>query len=299
MRISEIDNPQSNNGPGTYEVFQGNRQITTHKKVFRSYEDAVKYFNVYHVWGKDEGPEIPPYSIRKVSEPPKPATGGPGYYVLFYKDKPHDMYDEPKFFRTYDEAQDWYTKYRIDYSIKNKGTKPEDFSIRLAQDAENYYLQLPTPSKNPNNILSDPEYYREALKFWISYWGEGNRKGTLELREYSNDVDTLDSDGGTVYRVVFLRDFSELNREELGWHWTVDYDIAARDYASGAEGQHHQKGGKNVAVLLTCKTPPNNVTNKTVDVRGNPEEKEVNIINPRICKFTAQVIGTKEVIALN
>jgi hypothetical protein len=52
-------------------------------------------------------------------------------------------------------------------------------------------------------------------------------------------------------------------------------------------------------VLLTAETPSNNIDNLSVDVRGNPEEKEVNIINPRACKFTAQIIGTDKVIPLN
>ena len=100
-----------------------------------------------------------------------------------------------------------------------------------------------------------------------------------------------------LYRIVFLQKFEDLNRTDLGSHWTVDRDVID-DYIEGVEGRTHSEG-KEVYVLLTATTPPNNIDNLSVDVRGNPEEKEVNIINPRACKYTAQILGTKEVIALN
>lgn len=87
-----------------------------------------------------------------------------------------------------------------------------------------------------------------------------------------------------------------MNREDLGSHWTTDRDVID-NYIEGT-GRYYSEG-KDMYVLLTAKTPPNNIDNLSVDVRGNPEEKEVNIINPRACKFTAQIIGTKETIALN
>ena len=38
-------------------------------------------------------------------------------------------------------------------------------------------------------------------------------------------------------------------------------------------------GGKKIGFLVSIKTEPKNVSLKDVDIYGNPEEKEVNIIN--------------------
>lgn len=225
-----------------------------------------------------------------------PSKNGPGYYELFRNGKPADIHDNPKFFKSYDEAKEWYTKYRIDYAIKNNGAKLEDFTIKRDADTWDYFKTLPTTTTNKHNRLSDPQYWEATKEFWIGYYGDA-RRGIYELVNYSNEVDAIIADGGTIYRIVFLEKFEDLNRTDLGWHWTVDHDVIS-DYIEGVEGRHHS-AGKDVYVELTCKTPPNNIDNLHVDVRGNPEEKEVNIINPRACKFTARIIGTKEIIALN
>lgn len=232
--------------------------------------------------------------ISEISTPP--SKTGPGHYELFYNGKPADIHDSPKFFNSYDEAKEWYTKYRIDYAIKNKGAKLEDFTIIRDADTWDYYKTLPTPSTNPHNRLSDPKYWEVTKEFWTGYYGD-TRRGVYELVNYSNEVDYIVEKGGTIYRIVFLEKFEDLNRTDLGSHWTVDHDVIS-DYIEGVEGRHHS-AGKDVYVELTARTPPNNIDNTSVDVRGNPEEKEVNIINPRLCKFTARIIGTKEVIALN
>jgi len=224
-----------------------------------------------------------------------PQKTGPGYYELFRNGKPNDMHDNAKFFDSYDEAKDWYTKYRIDYAIKNSGAKPEEFAVVRDSNTWEYFKTLPSPAKEKNNRLIDPKYYTEALKFWIDYYGD-SRRGAVEIHDYSNEVDAIIQQGGVLYRVVFLQKFEDLNRTDLGAHWTVDRDVID-DYIEGT-GRYYSEG-KDMYVLLTAETPPNNIDNLSVDVRGNPEEKEVNIINPRACKYTAQILGSKEVIALN
>ena len=226
----------------------------------------------------------------------KPANTGPGYYELFHNGRPNDLHDNPKFFQSYDEALDWYSKYRIKFRIDNEGAKREEFTIVRDANTWDYFKTLPTPAKEKNNRLIDPKYYEAAHKFWMEYYGD-TRRGTIEIYDYSNEVDAIIKGGGTLYRIVFLQKFEDLNRTELGHHWTVDRDVID-DYIEGVEGRTHSEG-KDVYVLLTAETPPNNIENLSVDVRGNPEEKEVNIVNPKICKYTAQILGSSEVIALN
>jgi len=226
----------------------------------------------------------------------KPQKTGPGYYELFRNGKPNDMHDNAKFFDSYDEAVDWYKKYRIDYAIKNSGAKPEEFAVVRDSNTWEYFNTLPSPAKEKNNRLIDPKYFANALKFWTDYYGD-SRRGAVEIYDYSNEVDAIIQQGGVLYRIVFLQKFEDLNRTDLGSHWTVDRDVID-DYIEGVEGRTHSEG-KDVYVLLTAETPPNNIDNLSVDVRGNPEEKEVNIINPRACKFTAKILGTDKVIPLN
>ena len=225
-----------------------------------------------------------------------PSKTGPGYYELFRNGKPADIHENPKFFSSYDEAKAWYTKYRIAWAIENKGAKLEDFTIKRDADTLDYFKNIQTPTTNKHNRLSDPKYWEDAKEFWSGYYGD-SRRGVQELLNYSNEVDYLVEKGGSIYRIVFLEKFEDLNRTDLGSHWTVDHDVIS-DYIEGVEGRHHSKG-KDVYVELTCRTPPNNIDNLSVDVRGNPEEKEVNIINPRACKFTARIIGTDKIIELN
>jgi len=232
--------------------------------------------------------------ITEIENPP--SKTGPGHYELYRNGKIADMHDGAKFFNSYEQAKDWYKKYRIDYAVKNSGAKAEEYSIVRDEDTRNYFDTMPTPAKQKNNRLIDPEYYKETQKFWTDYYGE-TRRGTVELHDYSGTVDAIIEHGGTLYRIVFLEKFEDLNREDLGSHWTVDRDVID-DYIEGVEGRTHS-AGKSVYVLLKCQTPPNNISNLHVDVRGNPEEKEVNIINPRACKFTAKILGTDKVIALN
>ena len=228
-----------------------------------------------------------------------PSNTGRGNYELWYGNELYDMYASPRFFDSYQEAVKWFTKYSIEWAVQN-GYEAGNFRVRHSsdayQDSTEYYKNLPTPTKQKNNSLSNPEYYQECKEYWADYYGD-DRRGTIELHGYIGDVDHLIEKGGYVYRVVFLEKFEDLNKTQLGSHWTVDHDVL-EEYIESVAGRSHSKN-KDVYVELVAHVPPNNIENLGVDVRGNPEEKEVNIINPKICKYTAQIIGTDKIIPLN
>ena len=139
--------------------------------------------------------------------------------------------------------------------------------------------ELLTESMQSLNKLDDLKYYDECLKSWISYY---DNRGESELEEYKYRVDHLIKNGGKVYRVLFADSPEEITLTDFGHHWTTEsYNI---DEYLDSLWSNYGAGKKNAYVVVAI-VGPNNITNRGVDVSGNPEEKEVNIINPRQAKY--------------
>lgn len=129
------------------------------------------------------------------------------------------------------------------------------------------------------NVLDDPQYYKKCLDTWTSYY---DNRGESELEEYKYRVDDLIKNGGKVYRVIFADSPEEIRLTDLGHHWTTEsYNID--EYLDNLWSNYGS--GKKNAYVVVANVGSNNITNKDVDVSGNPEEKEVNIINPNQAKY--------------
>lgn len=53
-----------------------------------------------------------------------------------------------------------------------------------------------------------------------------------DLEYYTNMIDDLQKNGGTVYRLIFLEDVSDLNTDDLGEHWCLEYTQLSNFYDS-------------------------------------------------------------------
>ena len=53
-----------------------------------------------------------------------------------------------------------------------------------------------------------------------------------ELEYYTDAIDELIKNGGEIYRLIFLEHLSDLNKNDLGYHWTFDRDNLSNFYNS-------------------------------------------------------------------
>lgn len=128
------------------------------------------------------------------------------------------------------------------------------------------------------NQLDDPEIYQDCLDNWTSHYGDED-KADGELGTYQYNVWDLHEHGGEVYRVIYANSHEEvkMNPDEIGGHWTVRLsnidDYLYKNWKSYGQG-------KKDYYIAVATIGPNNISNEGVDVAGNPEEKEVQILRP-------------------
>ena len=114
------------------------------------------------------------------------------------------------------------------------------------------------------------------LQGYLSYY-ESFTESLWQLSDHLGTANIIWARGGELFRLIYANSEEEINKENLGNHWTIsDYEIEGfrdRDW-KGMYG-----GDKKYPFLVTIQTPPNNVSVKDVDIHGNPEEKEINILD--------------------
>jgi antitoxin component YwqK of YwqJK toxin-antitoxin module len=121
----------------------------------------------------------------------------------------------------------------------------------------------------------------DILKSWGNYYGSDDT-ANWELDSYESEVEDLIENGGNIYRVLFVDNLSEINLKDMGNHWTT-----SRDNVIDVAEINQQYYGKNKQKVIVIEgyVEPNSITIEGVDVKGNPHEKEVNIINGKDVKI--------------
>ena len=94
------------------------------------------------------------------------------------------------------------------------------------------------------------------------------------MDSYEYYVDSLIKNGGSIFRVFFVNDISEIDMDNLGDHWTVGKDFIG-DIADN--NREYYGEGKKLDIVIEAYVEPNSITVDGVDVSGNPHEKEVNV----------------------
>ena len=119
------------------------------------------------------------------------------------------------------------------------------------------------------------------LKSWGNYYGSDDT-ANWELESYESEVEDLIENGGNIYRVLFVDNLSEVNLKDMGNHWTT-----SRNNVIDVAEINRQYYGKNKQKVIVIEgyVEPNSITIEGVDVKGNPHEKEVNIINGKDVKI--------------
>ena len=155
-------------------------------------------------------------------------------------------------------------------------------------------IPTPPPSTNPKNSLSDKKYYDEVLEYWASGVYGDYEKAKQILDNYIWSVDSIYEHGGELHRVIFIDDIAEFNSTDLGKHWTVDPEVI-KTYPHTTAASVGGSGKKKHDVLITAQVEPHNIENLNVNVLGDWDEFEVNIIDPRRAKYKAQVLGSDRI----
>jgi antitoxin component YwqK of YwqJK toxin-antitoxin module len=121
----------------------------------------------------------------------------------------------------------------------------------------------------------------DILKSWGNYYGSDDT-ANWELESYESEVEDLIENGGNIYRVLFVDNLSEVNLKDMGNHWTT-----SRNNVIDVAEINQQYYGKNKQKVIVIEgyVEPNSITIEGVDVKGNPHEKEVNIINGKDVKI--------------
>jgi len=86
----------------------------------------------------------------------------------------------------------------------------------------------PRPNYSPKKkrVLESLNFDQYLIKLVHNY---GNNKRAQEaLDDYKETLKTLQKEGGTLYRVVFLKNIEDLKKDKLGEHWTIYKDDISR-----------------------------------------------------------------------
>lgn len=131
----------------------------------------------------------------------------------------------------------------------------------------------------------DPEMVDLFRTHMVNRYGDYTEGSTgyLDFADWNARLDALYSEGGTVYRVLFIPRGS-VPRSDLGRHWSMkmlDDDAMERLYRQSKDfidSQDHEM------IIIKAATPARNVTIKGVNVPEEYLEYEVNLVDPKKIK---------------
>ena len=142
-------------------------------------------------------------------------------------------------------------------------------------------IETETEEIKENIILKLSDYLSEMKlselnnpERFISEFGGDEERAKDDLEYYTEVIEDLNSNGGEIYRLVFLEDMSDLNIDELGEHWCIDSDQLSNFYNSLDD----QIG---LPYLITAQLEPNqvNVELSYGQYEQLPYELEVNLLS--------------------
>lgn len=130
---------------------------------------------------------------------------------------------------------------------------------------------------NTNNIIKYSDFIledksmEEMPKHFKSEFSD-DKTAEKELDFYNRAINELNKNGGTVYRLVFLEDISDLDTDKLGVHWTLEIDQLSNFYNS-------LNDNKGDPYLITGYLKPNQINEEhSYAAFGQlPHELEVNL----------------------
>ena len=114
--------------------------------------------------------------------------------------------------------------------------------------------------------------YKDKITMHFGYYNIDSALYTLY------DTETIYNNGGWLYRVIWLDDKKDFNKDDLGHHWVTDeYDI---ENITQIFSMYDRTLRDKKCFIIKSYTPPKNVTIAS-DYWNNLEEHEIEVIDPK------------------
>jgi len=161
-------------------------------------------------------------------------------------------------------------------------------------------IMLPTQEEiNRGEISSDYIHKEMLIEFWgklplkigdisldkeeafnlinesYTYYSTGD--GIYGILDWINTYEKYTKDGGELYRIVFIKDLSDLNKDKLGNHWTYEEYVISDFYLEYMYRFPTKEMENKDPYILSVKIPPG--LNLKMGNFDRPEEKEIFIPN--------------------
>lgn len=171
-------------------------------------------------------------------------------HYMEYKDKPITVIGKFQF----DNGHTWWSL------LSKKG----DTEIWIPDS-----ILFKLPDYKPKKIIRE---FNEYVKNLTDNYGDEDR-AKEDYFWYLNTIGNMNENGGTLYRIVFLKNIDDLNKDDLGEHWSLD-----KDFSRTYENIKDQEEGMKPYIIIG-KFEPN-----SIDIEQSlksfsqlPDEQEVNI----------------------
>lgn len=115
--------------------------------------------------------------------------------------------------------------------------------------------------------------YDAMVEVCVNVFGD-KETGKYEADWYIDTLEDLYSKGGKVYRMLFLENINDLDKDNLGVSWTLDEGCFSRIYGN-IVGEHNDEE----AYIITALVPPKfvNISQSIECFMELPQESEVNL----------------------
>ncbi len=161
------------------------------------------------------------------------------------------------------------------YPIDGRWNDPESiYNWLISWDmlTKNKPIQPSYKPKKIDRTLESLNFEEYLKKLKDNYGDEDTAKQTLD--QYKEDIEEIQKNGGELYRIVFLKDKSELEDDKLGEHWTLYKDDISRFFYN-----IKVENDEVFPYLITGKFSPNSIEEESswetfIQI---PDEQEVNI----------------------
>jgi len=167
-----------------------------------------------------------------------------------------------------DLARQWFDKYKSE----NPDLKEYEIYNLYKDKFKEHILE----KEFPNGLLDfSKERLLDIFNSFLSYYGDYD-KALYEMYDHIGVFIQKYEKGGYIYRLIYVDSVDDINLDDMGKHWAVD-DYIVNDLHDSGWKENFGKGEHGF--VITLEVEPKNISIDNVDIEGNPEEKEVNVID--------------------
>jgi hypothetical protein len=179
-------------------------------------------------------------------------------------------------------------------ALKRLKLKTTDIDPPGEKDVDENFADGKNPGRNSQlNTLHDPQRMAGAVAYLTDYY-DSKEEAYRIIDAYMASVDKLITQGGTVYRAVWVAPGQKPKLKQPGLHWTLTPQ-SAEEYLQSEAGEYAavdmDLDDQPHAYILSATVGPNNITNHGVNFAQQHHEQEVRIVDPK----QAQIKVVKQV----